>query len=243
MAPTQEIYVLNKRLRLLHSAKGFKTSMDSVLLASACKAKAGDHLLDLGCGVGGAGFCVLKRVDGVRLTGVEVQADHASLARQNAEINGFKECAVFVNADIRQYREERAFHHIVCNPPYLDAGAHLRSPSEEKATAMGFDEVETSVKDWIDCAYFCLKSKGSFTMIHRADKVDEIIRAMGKRFGATEIIPLWPKVGENAKRVIVRAIKGRKSPATIHAGVVMHEANGDYSIAAEKILREMDFIA
>jgi tRNA1(Val) A37 N6-methylase TrmN6 len=239
---TQEIYVLNKRLKLLHSEKGFKTSMDSVLLAAACRAKSGDHILDIGCGVGGAGLCVLTRVDGVKLTGVEIQEDHAELARQNAKVNGMQERCTFVNADICEYREEKAFNHIICNPPYLEAEAHLRSPSKEKATAMGHEDREVSVKEWVDCAYFCLKSNGTFTMIHRADKVDKIILAMGKRFGAIEIIPLWPKVGKNAKRVIVRAIKDRKSPATIHAGITLHNDDGEYSYVAEKILREMETI-
>ena len=95
---TQEIYVLNKRLKLLHSEKGFKTSMDSVLLAAACQAKAGDHILDMGCGVGGAGFCVLTRVKGVKLTGVEIQQDHAKLAQHNAVINMLQDRSDFVVA-------------------------------------------------------------------------------------------------------------------------------------------------
>ena len=260
---TQEIYVLNKRLKLLHTEKGFKTSIDSVLLAAACKVKAGEHILDLGCGVGGAGLCVLSRVSNVHLTGVEIQEDHAQLARRNAEINLFQNYAEFIHADIRTYRNEKAFDHVICNPPYLDAGAHLRSPSKEKATAMGglpptssCDLIAGSqeggkdpsvkskddsvfLKDWVDCAHFCLKSNGTLTMIHRADKVDRIILAMGKRFGAIEIIPLWPKRGEQAKRVIVRAIKDRKSPATLHAGLILHQNHGEYTEAADKILKDM----
>lgn len=240
MSPTQEIYVLNKRLKLLHSEKGFKTSIDSVLLAAACVAKAGDHILDMGCGVGGAGLCVLSRIDGTKLTGVEIQQDHAELAKRNAVANMMQDRCEFVTSDIRDYREEKKFNHIICNPPYLEGQTHLRSPSEEKATAMGHDDESITVKDWVDTAHFCLKSNGSFTMIHRADKVDKIILAMGKRFGAVEIIPLWPKTGVNAKRVIVRAIKDRKSPATLHAGLILHDSEGEYTPDAQKILRNME---
>lgn len=237
MSPTQEIYVLNKRLKLLHTPKGFKTSMDSVLLASACPAKAGDHILDMGCGVGGAGFCVLSRVEGVHLTGVEIQEDHVELAKRNAEVNLFQDRSEFIHCDIREFKREKEFHHIICNPPYLETGAHLRSPYEEKATAMGSDD-ELSVKDWIDAAHFCLKSKGTLTMIHRADKIDKIILALGKRFGAVDIFPLWPKTGVNAKRVIVRATKDRLSPTTMHAGITLHNEEGDYTQEAERILRD-----
>lgn len=235
---TQEIYVLNKRLKLLHSAVGFKTSMDSVLLGAACPVKTGEKILDMGCGVGGAGFSVMSRVDGVDLTGVEIQGEHAALAQQNAVINGFEERAEFMTSDIRDFNREKEFHHVICNPPYLEAGAHLRSPSEEKATAMGHDNAELNLKDWIDAAYLNLKSKGTFTIIYPADKCDKIILGMGKRFGAIDVIPLWPKAGVNAKRVIVRATKDRRSPMTLHAGLTLHESDGEYTQAANKILRD-----
>ena len=239
MTATQEIYVLNKRVKLIHTEKGFKTSIDSVLLAAACPARAGDHILDMGSGVGGAGLCVLTRVEGIKLTGVELQAEHVELAKRNAVANLFQERCEFINSDIRDYKNENAFDHIICNPPYLEAGAHLRSPHEEKATAMGHEDVLT-MKDWIDVGHECLKSKGSLTMIHRADKTDKIIQALGKRFGAVEIIPLWPKQGEDAKRVIIRAVKHRKTPATLHAGLVLHDGNGEYTQEAEKILRHAE---
>jgi len=240
MVAFQEIYVLNKRLKLAHTQNGFKTSIDSVLLAAACPAKAGEHVLDMGCGVGGAGLSILTRVAGVTLTGVEIQGDHTDLAIQNARSNGFEEQCEFVAADIKDFRREKAFHNVICNPPYLDAGAHLRSPSEEKATAMGHEVNALNLKDWIDTAYYCLHPKGLFTMIHRADKLDEIMSCLSPRFGAIEIFPLWPKQGVPAKRVIIRAARDRKSPATLHAGLVLHNDDGRYSDAAEKIFRDME---
>lgn len=237
MATTQEIYVLNKRLKLTHNVGAFKTSIDSVLLAAACPVKEGAHLLDLGCGVGGAGLCVLRRVAGVQLTGVEIQAEHVALARSNAAANGLVDQCTFIGSDIRDYKNDNAFDYVICNPPYLEEGKHLKSPSVENAIAMGG---EVRVKDWIDCAYDCLKSNGTLTMIHRADNIDKIILGLGKRFGAVEIIPLWPKGGVPAKRVILRAIKHRKSPAHIHAGLVLHDAKGEYTEAVQKILRDAE---
>jgi len=236
---TDTIDILGNRLTLAHLPNGFKTSMDSVLLASACKAKSGERLLDMGCGVGGAGFCVLARVEGVDLMGVDIQAEQIELAQQNARDNKF-ENTQFETSDIIDFKREKEFHHIIMNPPYLEGGKHLRSPHPEKATAMGHEENAHSIKDWIDIAHFNLKSNGTLTIIHRADQVDEIIRAMSKRFGAIEIIPLWPKAGVNAKRVIIRCIKDRRSPSTLHSGLILHEVDGQYTIETDKILKNAE---
>lgn len=238
MAQTEEIYVLNKRVRLLQPADGFRTSLDSVMLAAACPAQKGETILDLGCGVGGAGFCVLTRVADTKLTGIDIQADHIELAAKNAALNDMEDRAMFLCADVRGFKEG-SFDHAICNPPYLDAGTHTPSPSQQKATAHGHKDADISVKDWIDCAAARLKQGGSLTMIHRADMADKIIQGMNGRFGAVEIIPLWPRAGVAAKRVIIRALKDRKSPALLHAGIILHEADGGYTKEADAVLREM----
>ena len=236
MTSQSEIYLLGKKLKVLQPPNGFKTGLDAVMLASACKAKSGEHILDLGCGVGSAGFCVLARVEGLSLTGVEIQTSHAEMAEQNASGNGFGDVSKFINKDIRDFKSEDKFDHVIINPPYLETGAHLRSPSDEKATAMGHDETDLSIQDWVDCGARALRPEGSITIIHRADFVDKIIQALGTKFGAVEIIPLFPKTGVPAKRVIIRALKGRKTPAIIQSGLILHDAEGGYTLEANNIL-------
>jgi tRNA1(Val) A37 N6-methylase TrmN6 len=230
----RKIHLLDKQLQLEQPTGGFQTSIDAVLLAAACPVKAGQSVLDLGCGVGAAGLCVAKRVPDIVLTGVELLEREASLARDNAKTNGF--AANIMCTDIRDYEGERV-DHVICNPPYLEDGAHLKSPDSAKASAMGHDE--TMLEDWIAAAHRNVKSKGSFTMIHRADMLDKILIALGKKFGATEIIPLWPKEGREAKRIIIRTYKDRKSPLKLHAGLLLHKENGDYTAPAEEILRQI----
>lgn len=223
-----KIHVLGKSLTLYQLLEGFRTSIDAVLLASACPAKKEETALDMGCGVGTAGLCLVKRT-GADLTGIDIQKDHVELAQKNASLNEF-DCK-FLHVDIRNFESKR-FHHIICNPPYLEAGTHTKSPSKSKATAKG----DATLKDWLTAAHKHLKSKGSFTLIHRADYTDKIIREMGKRFGKIEIIPLWPKEGVAAKRVIIRCVKDSQSPCILHPGLVLHEGQ-TYTQEAEKILR------
>lgn len=237
MSKATEIYVLDRAVRLLQPAAGFRTSLDSVMLAAACAARAGDHVLDMGCGVGGAGFCVLHRVAGSRVTGVEVQPAYAALAHENIALNNAGGRATIIQADIRDFGAPERFDHVICNPPYLEAGTYTASPDGGKAIALGHDDPAMGVAAWVDAGFRHLKSRGSLTMIHRADMADKIIRALGRRFGGVTILPLWPRAGENAKRVIIRATKDSRSPAILHAGVILHEADGSYTPAATAILR------
>lgn len=233
-----EAFVLDKKVRLLQPAEGFRTGLDAVMLAAACAARAGERVLDMGCGVGGAAFCLLQRIPGCHVTGVDVQQDYIALAEKNISLNKRDGNCNFVCADIREHQADNRFDHVICNPPYLEGGHYIPSPSTGKAIARGHDQSNMSVKDWVLSGLRLLKSGGSLTMIHRADSVDRVIQAMGRSFGAVDIIPLWPKKGQVAKRVIVRAIKDRKTPATLHAGLVLHENDGSYTMEAEAILRD-----
>jgi tRNA1(Val) A37 N6-methylase TrmN6 len=243
MPQKDTIHVLNQRVALQQIAGGFRTSMDSVMLAAACPAKQGQSVLDLGCGVGSVGLCILERVADCTLSGIDIQEDHIEIAKKNAALNGVCDRAEFFTADIRTLEME-TFDHVVCNPPYLEDGAHLQSPSQAKARAMGHIERDIGIADWITCAWRHIKGQGSLTLVHAAGQTDDIIHALygasgGKRFGGVEIIPLWPRAGEPAKRVIIRCWKHRKSPAILHPGIVMHEANGAYTAAADAVLRDV----
>ncbi len=235
MNAPEEIFVLDRRVRLLQPPGGFRTSLDSVMLAAACPARAGERVLDMGAGVGGAAFCVLARISGCHVTGVEIQPDYHALAVRNIALNGAVGKADFILSDIAAYESGR-FDHVICNPPYLEAGTYTPSADAGRAVALGHDGAD--LKDWIDAGFRLLKSNGSLTMIHRADAIDKIILGMGRRFGAIEIIPLWPHAGEAAKRVIVRAVKDRRSPASLHPGITLHDDRGAYTPDADAILRE-----
>lgn len=235
---TPEIHVLNHKVRLLQAKDGFRTSMDSVFLAAACKAQSGESVLDMGTGVGGAAFCLHWRVPETYITGVELQESHVALARQNIRLNNAQGRVEIVCADIRAYVAPSRFDHVICNPPYLEAGHYTPSSSLERATALGHEGGDLSLIDWLDAGFRNLKSGGTFTIIHRADKMDKIIQGLDKRFGALETIPLYPHAGEEAKRVIVRAVKDRKTPSRLLAGLVLHDAVGQDTKEASAILRD-----
>ena len=125
----------------------------------------------------------------------------------------------------------------MANPPYLPAGrADMRSPpADAPATVEG----DATLADWIAFCLAMVGPKGGLTLIHRADRLDEILFHLHGRAGGIVVFPLWPHaVGdeEDARRLIVRARKGSKAPMRLAAGLVLHRADGAYTDAAERVL-------
>jgi tRNA1(Val) A37 N6-methylase TrmN6 len=121
------------------------------------------------------------------------------------------------------------------NPPHLASGAGSLPPDASKSVA----NVESSadLAAWLNFCLIMLRSKGSLTIVHRADRLGEILALLGGKAGEIVVFPLWPREGKSAKRVLVRARKSVATPLELAAGLVLHEDNGDYTVAAEEILR------
>ncbi len=244
------IYVLDKRVQLYQAPKGFRTSMDSIMLAAACPAQSGETILDLGCGVGSAGLCALYRVKSAKLLGVDIQSDHIDIAKRNAAINGMEEFASFLCSDIRDLELGNmdafnigTFDHVICNPPYKKAGSHKHSPSLAKAQAMGHIDHDISLQNWIDCAWNHIKGQGSLTIIHEAGQCDSILHGLygargGRRFGNIEILPIYTKYAQPAKRVIIRAWKHKKGDSKLLPSITLHNTDGSHTKEADAILRD-----
>lgn len=162
------------------------------------------------------------------------------LAIQNADLNDFSDRCRFFQGDIQNEKtiEDNMFHSIVMNPPYMEGGTP--SPENNKATAHHENSSGATLEDWVKYAHKKLKQGGALTMVHRADRLDDIIITLEKKrwFGSLEIFPLWPHAGENAKRVIIRARKERYAPLVLKVGMVIHREDGKYTKEADRILSD-----
>ena len=231
--------LLGGKVIFYQPAEGYRAAIDPVLLAAAVPARAGEHILDLGAGAGAASLCLARRVPGCRVTGLEVDPAMVSIARTNAAENGFGERLSFVVGNVAAPPKElrpQSFDAVMANPPFRAEGSGTPSPDAGKQRAN--EEGEADLRLWIATALEVLKPRGTLVLIHRADRVDEITALLHGKAGELQILPLWPKAGKPAKRVILRARKGIKTGATMLAGLVLHEADGKYTAAAEAVLRD-----
>jgi tRNA1(Val) A37 N6-methylase TrmN6 len=235
---TTEDALLAGHIRLRQPKDGFRAAIDSVLLPAAVTAVANDRVFEIGAGCGAATLCLARRVDGVKISGIEVQPHLVRLAGNNVRANGFEQRIDIMAGDVAQPlppRVQGPFDHVMMNPPYLEASRSRLPDHSNKATA--HIEGAAGLEIWISRAHSLLRHKGIVTLIHRADRLDDIIRALGGKFGGITVYPLWPRSGAPAKRVIVRARKGVATPFALTSGLVLHADNGDYTAAAESILR------
>ena len=227
---------LGGRLHLWQPKAGYRAGVDPVLLAASIPAKAGQSVLDLGCGVGTAALCLGARVPGLDLVGVERQADYAALAARNG-LETF--CADLT--DMPDALKACSFDHVLANPPFFDRRTGATATDAGREAGRG---AETAVAGWIDAAARRLAHKGYLHMIHRAERVPDLLAGAAGRLGSPELWPLCPRVGKPAELVIFRTRKNGRAefrqhfPIILHEGI-RHERDGDsYRPEIQAVLRD-----
>ncbi|WP_419321478.1 tRNA1(Val) (adenine(37)-N6)-methyltransferase [Caulobacter sp. ErkDOM-E] len=212
--------------------------MDAALLAAACDAHSSDRVLEAGCGVGGALLAAATRRPGARFHGVERDPDAAGLARDNVALNDLADRVEISTGDIEAGFRALGlpvFDAVISNPPFFDDPGALRAPSPAKTGAWMADG---GLAAWTGFLLKAVREGGSITLIHRADRLADILALLAPKAGSFRIRPIQPFADAPAKRVIVRAIKTGKAPLVLLPALVLHERDGgQHSAAAEAILR------
>ncbi len=230
--------LLGGRLSLRQPAAGYRVAVDPVLLAAALAPPQGATVLDLGCGVGGAALCLLARRPDLAVTGLELQPALAALARQNATENGLDERLHVIEGDAADpaVLAGTRFDAVMTNPPFL-AARHGTS-SADASRGLAHQESSLDLAGWVGVALGHLRPRGRLTLIQRADRLDDILATLAGRAGSIAVLPLWPRQGQVAKRVIVTAVKGSRGPLRLLPGLALHGPGQAYTAAAEAILRD-----
>lgn len=226
-------YLLNKQITIFQPEDGYRASTDAVLLsATVSKVKKGDTILDVGSGTGAISLCLAARFKDNKITGLELQKGLAELSNLSARENGFENLN-YINCDIKNFKTEEQFSHVITNPPYSEKD--MPSPNESKRTAHNHQDF--SLKDWMTFCIKRIKPQGFFYIINRAENITEMLAIMFGKLGNIKIIPIHSKDNEDAKRVIIIAQKDSKAPAKILKPLILHNPDGSYTHDAEKILR------
>lgn len=230
--------LLGGRVILRQPQTGYRAAIDPVLLAACVDPRAGSRVLDLGCGVGAVSFCLLARVPGLAVTGLDVDDRAVALARRNALENGVGDRFTAITGDVADPGRAIAsgdFDVVVTNPPYGACFGTGTPPEAAHRTAR--IETTATLDVWIDASASALRPRGTLALIHRADRIDHVLATVSRSFGDILVYPFWPHAGAPARRILVMARKGTRGPSRLAAGMVLHEADGRFTEAADAVLR------
>ena len=236
---------LGGALRVLQPVGGYRAGIDAVLLAAAVPVKAAtsERVLDLGAGVGVVGLCIAARVGEARVTLLEIEPNLAELARRNVVRNGLEGRLDVISADVGASARTHAelglsagtFSHVVANPPFhvQGCGRPARDPIKAGAHAMPAGGLER----WVHVMARLAASGGSATLIHRPEALCELLAALEGRFGALKVLPIHPRAGAPAVRVLVQGRKGSRAPLTLLPGLLLHGNDNRFLPEVDGILR------
>jgi tRNA1(Val) A37 N6-methylase TrmN6 len=230
--------VLDGRVKLRQPARGYRAGVDAALLAAACDAEPGQRVIEAGCGAGGALLAAAARRESVSFTGIERDPDAAALARENAAANGLAERVTVIEGDVVHRFSGlglEPFDAALANPPFFDDPGALRGPSEARRAAWMADD---GLAAWTGFLAKAVREGGTITLIHRADRLADILALLGDKAGSFQVRPVHPFADEPAKRVLVRAIKTGKAPLKLLPALVLHARGAEqHTDEAEAILR------
>lgn len=235
--------VLGGKLLLQQPRRGHRVGHDAILLAAACPAHTGERVVELGAGVGAAGLALALRVDGSEVTLVDVDPGLVALAAANARSNGLAARVSAVVLDVAA--PARAFAaaglgpesaaRVLMNPPFNDPARQRVSPDRERRRAHAAPG--GTLAAWIGTAARLLRARGTLSMIWRADGLAEVLQALAGAFGAVTVLPVHPRLGDPAIRILVRATKASRAPLALLPGFVLADRAGRPTAQAEAVLR------
>ena len=230
---TTEGSLLDGRVRYAQPADGYRTGIEPVLLASAVPAQAGQRVIEAGVGAGAGLLCLAARVPGVVGVGVEIDPAMAELARSNIRANGMAGLSI-ATADIGDWQGEGGFDHAFSNPPWHDPAA---TPSPIARRRLATHEGRP-LEDWVGALRRSVRPGGSLTLIIPAAQAGRTMACLRThKFGQVTLAPLWPKPAREAKLLLLQGYADRRGADRVVPGLVLHDADGQFSAAAQRLLR------
>jgi len=239
---TSDDAVLGGRLWLRQPLRGHRVGHDAILLAAVTEGSAGEHAVDFGAGVGAAGLALALRVPSLKVTLVEIDPDLSALAADNARRNGLNDRVDVRTLDVEDTQALAAagltpgsVDRVLMNPPFHDAQRQNLSPDPRRRLAHAAPP--GLLTRWVAGAAWLLKPHGVLTLIWRADGLTDVQSALAPEFGGVAVLPVYPRPDAPAIRVLVRAIKSGSGRPMTYPSLILNDAQGKPSAAAEAVLR------
>lgn len=228
-----------KGLKIIQNTEGFCFGVDSVLLTEFARdMKKNKTIVDLGTGTGIIGILLSKKVKASKIIGVEIQKDVANMAKRSVELNNLQNIMQILNEDVKNLSlEKNSFDYVVTNPPYKKKGTGIINREDKQIISR--HETTVNLEEWIKVSSHLLKDNGAIYMVHRPERLNEIIENLRKyRLEPKRIRFIYPKINKNSNLVLIKAVKYANSFLKVEKPLIIYNEDGSYTDEILKIYEE-----
>lgn len=235
-------YLLNyKNLKIYQDNNMFNFSLDSVLLSNFVTLNKNiNNILDIGCGNGVIPLILSTRTK-AQIIGVEIQKEVSALAIKSINYNNLQNQITIINDDINNYVnniETETFNTITCNPPFFKL-KETSNLNDSKYKTIARHEVNLNLEQIMKISKKILKNKGNIALVHRPERLIDIILEMKKNNIEPKRIQLvYPKKDKQANILLIEGIKNGNPGLKILEPIYSHNEDGTYTKQIQKYFKE-----
>lgn len=222
-------------LKIIQNTKGFCFGIDSILISDFAKEIRKNSIgVDLGTGTGVISILLTAKTNLAKIYGVEIQADVAEMAKRSIELNHMQNKVEIVNINLNEIEEgnkklqRELFDFIVTNPPYKKLETGKVNKSEYKYISR--HELTANLEDFIRTSKYLLKDRGSLYMVHRPERLVDIITLMRKyKIEPKKIRFVHSKINKEPTLILIKGVKNANPFLKIENPLIIYNENGKYT--------------
>ena len=223
-----------KNMKIIQNKDGFCFGIDSVLLSDFAKEiKDNSKVVDLGTGTGILGILLCAKTNLKKILGVEIQEEVANMAQRSIELNNLKNRFKILNDNIKNIEKNNInlknnFDYVVTNPPYKKLNTGKINENEKKLISR--HELTANLDDFIKTASFLLKDKGTLFMVHRPERLVDILEKMRKeKIEPKELKFIYPKINKEPNLILIKGVKNANPFLKIDKPLYVYNEDGNYT--------------
>ena len=231
-----------KGLKIIQNKEGFCFGIDSVLLSDFAKnIKKGSKVLDLGTGTGIIPILLCGKTELKKIVGVEIQEEVSNMAKRSIKLNNLENRFEIINENILNLNniyKNQTFDVVVTNPPYKKNGTGIINEDEKKIISR--HEITAKLEDFIKIAKDLLKDKGEFYMVHRPERLVDILSILREyKIEPKELRFVYSNINKEPKLVLIKGVKNSKAFLKIDKNLYIYDEKGNYTKEILKIYNKL----
>lgn len=221
-----------KGLKIIQNKEGFCFGIDSVLLSDFAKnIKKDAKVIDLGTGTGIIPILLCGKTSLKKVIGIEIQEEVANMSKRSSKLNDLEDRFEVINENILNLKnifENQSFDVVVTNPPYKKKNSGITNENEKKIISR--HEITANLEDFIKVSKDLLKDKGEFYMVHRPERLVDILNLMRKNKIEPKILRMvYSNIEKEPKLALIKGIKNAKPFLKVEKNLYIYDKNGNYT--------------